>query len=119
MLSSSTKPYYCDLCGDIHQHCRACEQQVSCPNQWVMYEFEVYPKEFGSEDAAHQHMPATGYWATEFPCEICDLTFDTEEEATHHMTLNRHYERYCGTCDRSFSTAGCLQSVRTQALISD
>lgn len=71
------------------------------------------PREFRSESAAHQHMSAMGHWVAEFPCETCDLAFDTEEEVVDHMTLNWHYERYCVACDRYFSTAGCLRSVRT------
>ncbi|KAH6613028.1 hypothetical protein C7974DRAFT_345632 [Boeremia exigua] len=69
-------------------------------------ECETCDREFGSQQAAIQHMNALDHWGPRYECDTCDREFFTQQAANQHMNDTDHWEArfQCDTCDRVFST---------------
>ncbi|EMD61791.1 hypothetical protein GGP41_002699 [Bipolaris sorokiniana] len=67
-------------------------------------ECEMCDREFGSQQAAIQHMDALDHWASRFECDTCDREFFTQRSADQHMDDKGHWEPQfgCETCDKRF-----------------
>ncbi|KAG9188923.1 hypothetical protein G6011_07628 [Alternaria panax] len=69
-------------------------------------ECETCDREFGSQQAAIQHMDALDHWGPRFGCDACDREFFTQRSAEQHMDDTGHWEPQfeCETCDKRFHT---------------
>ncbi|KAF2477940.1 uncharacterized protein BDR25DRAFT_299678 [Lindgomyces ingoldianus] len=69
-------------------------------------ECETCDREFGSQQAAIQHMNALGHWGSRYECDTCDRQFFTQRSADQHMDDTGHREPQfeCETCDKRFYT---------------
>ncbi|KAF2843862.1 hypothetical protein T440DRAFT_494311 [Plenodomus tracheiphilus IPT5] len=70
-------------------------------------ECETCDREFGSHQAAIQHMDALDHWGPRFGCDACDREFFTQRSAEQHMDDTGHWEPQfeCETRFRSESSA--------------
>ncbi|CAN9431163.1 unnamed protein product [Alternaria alternata] len=74
-------------------------------------ECETCDREFGSQQAAIQHMDALDHWGPRFGCDACDREFFTQRSAEQHMDDTGHWEPQfeCETCDKRFHTQRSVQ----------
>ncbi|OAL48484.1 hypothetical protein IQ07DRAFT_543416 [Pyrenochaeta sp. DS3sAY3a] len=70
------------------------------------YECETCTRDFGSQQAANQHMDALGHWEPRIECDSCYATFPTQEQVDDHMDDYDHWLRRfeCETCTSRFKT---------------
>ncbi|KAI8938682.1 hypothetical protein NX059_004549 [Plenodomus lindquistii] len=69
-------------------------------------ECETCDREFGSQQAAIQHMNALDHWGPRYECDTCDREFYTQQRANQHMNDTDHWKAQfeCDTCNRVFFT---------------
>jgi hypothetical protein len=61
-------------------------------NMYFDDECKTCDREFGSQQAAIQHMDALNHWGPRYECDTCDREFFTQRSADQHMDDKGHWE---------------------------
>lgn len=103
----------CETCDREFGSQQAAIQHMNALDHWApRYECDTCDREFFTQRSAEQHMDATGHREPLFECETCNRRFHTQMSADQHMDALDHYKRhYCHDCNRSFQDENALRMV--------
>jgi hypothetical protein len=104
----------CETCDREFGSQQAAIQHMNALNHWgPRYECDTCVREFFTQRSADQHMDDTGHWKPQFECENCNKKFYTQLSANQHMdALNHHEGHDCYDCSISFQSRNALKMVR-------
>lgn len=103
----------CETCDREFGSRQAAIQHMNALGHWaVRYECETCDEDFSTQSSADRHMDDWEHWMPEFECDICDLRFHTQRLAEEHMDDLDHHERFsCYECNKTFKNENALQMV--------
>jgi hypothetical protein len=103
----------CETCGREFGSQQAADQHMNALDHWgPRYECDTCDREFFTQRSADQHMDDTGHQEPQFKCETCDRRFHTQMSANQHMdALNHHKRHYCHDCRKTFQSENALRMV--------
>lgn len=101
----------CETCDREFGSQQAAIQHMDALNHWApRFECDTCDREFFTQRSADQHMDATRHWEPQFECETCDKRFCSQLSANQHMSALNHYERhYCYDCAKTFQSENALR----------
>jgi DNA-directed RNA polymerase subunit RPC12/RpoP len=103
----------CETCDREFGSQQAATQHMNALDHWApRYECDTCDREFFTQRSADQHMDDTGHREPEFECETCNRRFYTQQSANQHMDALDHYRRYdCQHCSKTFQSENALKMV--------
>jgi hypothetical protein len=103
----------CETCDREFGSQQAAIQHMDVLNHWgPRYECDTCDREFFTQRSADQHMDDKGHWEPQFECESCNKKFYTRLSADQHMDARNHYKRHhCRDCSKSFQNENALRMV--------
>jgi hypothetical protein len=103
----------CETCDREFGSQQAAIQHMDALNHWgPRYECDTCDREFFTQRSADQHMDDKGHWEPQFECESCNKKFHTQLSADQHMDARNHHKRHhCHDCSKSFQNENALRMV--------
>lgn len=101
----------CETCDREFGSQQAAIQHMDALDHWgPRFGCDACDREFFTQRSAEQHMDDTGHWEPQFECEVCDKRFRSELSANQHMSALDHYKQYyCRDCAKSFRNENALR----------
>jgi DNA-directed RNA polymerase subunit RPC12/RpoP len=101
----------CETCDREFGSQQAAIQHMDALNHWgPRYECDTCDREFFTQRSADQHMDDKGHWEPQFECESCNKKFHTQLSADQHMDARNHHKRHhCHDCSKSFQNENALR----------
>jgi hypothetical protein len=103
----------CETCDREFGSQQAAIQHMDALNHWgPRYECDTCDRDFFTQRSADQHMDDKGHWEPQFECESCNKKFHTQLSADQHMDARNHHKRHhCHDCSKSFQNENALRMV--------
>ncbi|KAH8621607.1 zinc finger protein [Alternaria alternata] len=101
----------CETCDREFGSQQAAIQHMDALDHWgPRFECDTCDREFFTQHSAEQHMDDTGHWELPYECETCGRRFHSESSANQHMSaLNHHKQHYCRDCTKTFRNENALK----------
>ena len=105
----------CEMCDREFGSQQAAIQHMDALDHWASrFECDTCDREFFTQRSADQHMDDKGHWEPQFGCETCDKRFRSQLYANQHMNALNHYKRHCCCdCAKTFQSENALRMVRS------
>ncbi|RAR15528.1 zinc finger protein [Stemphylium lycopersici] len=103
----------CETCDREFGSQQAAIQHMDALDHWgPRFECDTCDREFFTQHSAEQHMDDTGHWELQYECETCDRRFHSEPSANQHMSaLKHHKQHYCRDCAKTFRNENALKML--------